>query len=337
MSDIATIDCGYLATVQAMLEDNWTDPITNNDLLADVVVGKAVLENQQVKMTELNTPGKNKKVSLEWLQKCDVTTQECSTDCTIDGDDATPICKEYEMTCLRETSFKVPVKEYRSRTIDKQKSEAFNMGVHMKAMDEWVANYILLGIDANAGVNAFIGSPGNVVGTTTYIAANYWNENIFGYFKLVEAINKFRGTYLIDGQNMYMMLWNKMMESGNADGKGGAAKVTSIKTYQDIVNLINDYAKTYMLHKTAVAFKSRTWYPNGAGNAQKLPADTLAYSIPSFNLQGINYDVFVQSTCLNNEYYDAVKIQLHGLFAVNPAPCSETNTGILAFECGAGA
>lgn len=337
MSDIATIDCGYLAVVQGMLEDNWTDPITNNDLIADVNVAKAVLENQQVKMTELNTPGKDKTVSLEWLQKCTVTTSACSDDCSIDGDDATPVCKEYDMTCLQETSFKIPVKEYRLRTIDKQKAEAFNLGVHMKAMDEWVANYILLGIDANAGVNAHTAAPGNVQGATTFIAANYWNESIFGYFKLVEAINKFRGTYLIDGQNMYMMLWNKMMDAANADGKGGAAKVTSIKTYQDIVNLIGDYAKTYMLHKTAVAFKSRTWYPNGAGSAQKLPADTMAYSIPSFNLPGISYDVFVKSTCLNNEYYDAYKLQLHGLFAVNPSPCSETNTGILAFECGNGA
>ena len=48
MSEIAQIDCGYLATLQAMMDRIWTDPIANIDLIGDVESAKAVLENQQV-------------------------------------------------------------------------------------------------------------------------------------------------------------------------------------------------------------------------------------------------------------------------------------------------
>jgi hypothetical protein len=39
-------------------------------------------------------------------------------------------------------------------------------------------------------------------------------------------------------------------------------------------------------------------------------------------------------TCLDNEFYQAYKVQLHGLFAENPYACDETNTGVLSFVCG---
>lgn len=337
MSDIATIDCGYLAVVQAMLNDKWADPKTKDDYIADVEVAKAVLENQAVSMTELTTGNKKRKVSVEWLQKCDITTTACTDDCNISGDDVDPICKEYELTCLQETAFQVSERVYRERTIDKQMAVAENMLLHMKAMDEWVANYILLGIDSNVGVNAYTGGQGNVVSTVTNIAASYWNESLLAYFKLVEKMNKFRGTYMIDGTNMWQFIWNKTMEAANDDGKGAMAKLGAFKIYQDPVNIEGDvdYAgSTYMLHKTSVAFLNKVWNPVGAAAAISPAPGYRLYSIPSMNLPGINYDVVVKSTCSGNDFIDAYKLQLNGLFAVNPAPCDENNTGLLKFKCG---
>lgn len=253
MSDIATIDCGYLAVVQAMLEDKWTDPKQRDNYIADVQTGLAVLENQAVNIVEFKDKAKKRTVSLEWLEKCDITTTACSDDCTITGDDVEPVCEEYVVECLQETSFQVAERVYRERTIDKQKAVAENMLLHMKEMDEWTALYILAGIDANMGVNVEIGSPGNVVGDLTYIAANYWNEDIFAYFAKVIRMNKFRNPYLIDGKNMFSLIFKIMKEAGNADGKGAAAKLASLSNiYQDPENIESDvdYAgKTYLLHK----------------------------------------------------------------------------------------
>jgi hypothetical protein len=338
MSDIATIDCGYLAVVQAMLEDKWTDPKTKDNYIADVQSGVAVLENQAVNIVEFRDKGKKKIVSLEWLEKCEITTSACSDDCTITGDDVEPVCKEYEVACLRETSFQVAERVYRERTIDKQKAVAENMLLHMKALDEWVANYILLGIDSNTGVNVETGSPGNVVADLTYIAANYWSEDIFAYLAKVIRMNKFRNPYLLDGKNMFSLIFKIMKEAGNADGKGAAAKLASLSNiYQDPENIESDvdYAgKTYLLHKTAAAFISKAWNPAGPGAAISPAPGYKLYSIPSMNLPGVEYDVVVKSTCSGNDFIDAYKLQVNGLFAVNPTPCDRNNTGILAFKCG---
>ena len=134
MSEIAHIDCGYLATVQAMLAELWTDPITNIDLVAHAETARAVLENQSVNLGELQSKDKKRVVSLEWLTDCDADTDECSDDCTIDGSDSTPVCKEYEVVCLQESSFKVGDRAYRERTISSEKSIAFLLGKRMKLL-----------------------------------------------------------------------------------------------------------------------------------------------------------------------------------------------------------
>ncbi len=51
------------------------------------------------------------------------------------------------------------------------------------------------------------------------------------------------------------------------------------------------------------------------------------------NIPGIWYDVVMKETCTNNDFVQAYKVQLHGLFAVNPTPCNDDNTGILQFVC----
>ena len=176
MSQIGSIDCGFLAMYQGMLDKHWTDPQTNVDNVGDVESAKAVLENQQVRMTEIT--GKKKRImSVEWLAKCDVTTTDCSDDCTITGDDADPMCQEYEIECLQETSFKMPKRAYRERTIEFQEAYMFNMLQHKKALDEWLAQYILTGLVANAGVNAYAGI-GTVAGTVTTLNPNFWDDTI---------------------------------------------------------------------------------------------------------------------------------------------------------------
>lgn len=335
MSEIAQIDCGYLATVQAMADELWVDPIKNIDLMADVESAKAVLENQRVTFTELTRKDKKRTVSVEWLTSCNVTTTTCSDDCTITGSDATPYCKEYEVECLQESSFQVYDRVYRERTIDSQQSVAFNLEMAKKALDEWIAQYIVTGLLANAGTNAYTGGIGTVGAAVTTISAVNWNDMIWGYFNRVIRGNKFKDPYLITGDNLFQLIFNRTYEQGNADGKGNYAKLGSIKKiYLDPENVETIAPlNTFLVHKTAVAFINKAWYPLGAANAVNLTADRMAWSEASRNIPGIVYDVFTQRGCESNDFYTAYKVQLHGVFAVNPLPCNDTNTGILAFEC----
>lgn len=336
MSQISTIDCGYLATIQLMAADRWLNAGNKKDYIANVESAKALLENQTgVNLVELKDPGKEKKISLEWPEKCSITTTDCTDDCSIDGTDVTPVCKEYEVTCLAETSFKVAERAYRTRTMDEQAAISDNMLKHMKALDEKAAALILAGIDANAGINVFTDSPGNVVGDITYITASNWNEYLFGYLALVARMNKFTNPTVLDGKNLFQLWWNIQKDVANADGKGANAKLSSIGTpYFDPENMIGSYAgKTYLIDSGAAYFANKYWNPLGAANAIRKAGDRMQYAVQSNNLPLV-YDVFTQETCVGNEYYKAFKLQLHGAFLTNPYPCDENNTGILTFKCG---
>lgn len=336
MSQIATVDCGYLATIQAMADELWIDPIKNIDLIADAESAKAVLENQQVKLGDLQVKDKKRVVSLEWLTACDADTQACSDDCSIDGDDATPECKDYEISCLQESTFKVFDRVYREKTSNPAESIAFNLEYRKKRLDEWIAQYIVTALVANAGTNAFTGAPGTVGAAVTTIPAANWNDNIWGYFARVIRGNKFKSAYGITGDNLFQLIYNRLAEFANADGKGNVNKMGALQNrmYLDPENVEAIAAGyTFLLHKTAAAFVGKSWYPQGGANAVELTADRMAWSEPSRNLPGISYDVFTERGCTSNDYYTAFKVQLHGVFALNPTPCSETNTGILAFTC----
>jgi hypothetical protein len=328
------ITCGYLHTIQRMADDIWTDPMKNNDLISEVITAKAVLENQSVNFGEL-TGTKNDELRVEWLTKCDITVGDCSDDCTIDGEDADPQCKDYTMVCLYETEFKVPLRAYRERTIEMQQSIAFQKLAHMKAMDERLTQYIIAGIHTAAGTNLFTGGVGTVAGTTTTIPSQYWDDSIWGYFDQVKRLNKFRNPYLITGNNLYQLLFNRPLESANAQGgSANVRKINTLRTYQDPEN-IEDHAAghTFLIHKSAVAFLNKAWNKINPINAEVKAGQYWEWSEESKNIPGVFYDFTMLETCVGNDFYQAFKIKLHGLFVTNPYPCDEDNTGVLAFVC----
>ncbi|HUU99326.1 MAG TPA: hypothetical protein VMW32_00045 [Bacteroidales bacterium] len=328
------ISCGYLHTIQRMADDIWADPMKNTDMIADVISLKAILENQSVRFEEIER-AKNNELRVEWLTKCSITPTECSDDCDITGEDADPLCKDYEIGCLFESSFKVPLRHYRDRTIEMQESIAFNKLMHMKALDERLVIYAGAGVLANLGTNLYTSGVGNVSGTTTYIAAQYWDDSIWGYFDQVRRLNKLGNTYMITGNNLYQLLFNRTLEACDADGCGNYKKLQQFKIYQDPEN-VETYApgETFMIHKTSVAFLNKAWNKINPINAEVKAGQYWEWSEESKNLPGVYYDFIMKETCEGDEFYQAYKIKVSGLLAVNPFPCDEDNTGILMFECG---
>lgn len=327
--------CGYLTAVQAKADEIFADGMYNNDAIVDAVSAKAVLEQQSgmIRMPSI-TGTKNKELRVEWLTKCSPTTDDCTDDCSIDGEDATPECNDYELECLQETTFKVAERAYRDRTIEKIEAVAFNILRHMAAMDEYVAQYIITGLLTCAGTNLFTGGIGTVAGTKTTIPAAQWNDGIWGYLDQVARLNKFRNPYLLTGNNLYQLLFNRPFEAGTAGDFGGYKKMQTLKVYQDPENVETVAAgQTFLIHKGAVAFINKAWNPLNAANAVEPAPGYFLWSEPSRNLPGVTYDIIMQQSCLSNDFHEAFKIQLHGLFVCNPYPCDDDNTGVLVFEC----
>ena len=329
--------CGYLNAVQARAEELFRDGMFKNDYVADVVSGQAFLTQQQgITSMPSITNTKNKEVRVEWDTKCSITTTACTDDCSISGTDIEPTCTDYELECLREVTFQVPERLYRDRNIERQEAVAKGMLLAKNAMDEYLTQYIISQLAASVSANAFTGGVGTVVGTTTYIPPAYWDANVFGYFDQVIRMNKMRQVWGLTGSNLYQLLWSAPLDGANADGKGAAKKVGTIPMYQDPENIeAVAPSQTFLVHRGAAAFISKAWYPRNAINAVNPEANTYIWSEPSNNLPGVEYDIFMQKSCSGNEFYEAYKVQLHGLFALNPLPCND-HTGILVFECGTG-
>lgn len=334
MSVIGKIDCGELAMIQGQMDSLWTDSIARKDYEADAEAAKAIMENQTVNFTEL-TGRKDRVLSVEWQQKCGITTQSCSDDCNIGGSDVTPICKEYEIMCLQETEFKVSERVYRTRTIDEQEAIAKNILLHMKAMDEWLAKYIVTGLLAYSGENKFTGGIGTVAGDTTSIAAANWDDNIWGYLNRVIRGNKFKNPFVITGDNLFQLLFNRYYERADADGKGNFAKIGTIgKIYQDPENIEAVAQKTtFLVNHGSVAFLNKPWNPVGIVNAELKAGQYLLWSEKSRNIPDLYYDMIRKDTCSGNDFHKAFKIQLHGNFVLNPQPCDDGITGALKFLC----
>ncbi len=338
MSEISQIDCGYLAVVQAMAADRWKNAANRKDYIANVQSALSLLKNQAgINLIELKDPGKERKVSLEWPVKCNIEADECSTDiCTITGTDVTPECKEYEVQCIKSTSFVVKDFAYRERTTSQQQALADNFNRHLKVLDDEVNAQILAGLNANGGVNAYTKSPGTVVGDKTFILPTSWNEHLFSYLAIVASKNKFSSPVILDGDNLFRLWFEIQKDAGNTDGKGALSKLLSFGDfYFDLANIVDDYdGQTFIFDAGAAAFISKAWYPAGAANAIRKQGTDMLYSIPSNNIPDISYDVIVREVCSNNDYETQVLITLNGLFATNPLGCDENNTGILLLECG---
>lgn len=329
------ITCGYLATIQGMADEMWVDPILNADAKADVTAIKAVLENQAVNFKSLTDPRKDRIVSLEWLEPdCSTPVTDCTDDCDFDGADAAPVCQEYELDLCKEITFKVPHKAYRDRTIDRQKAIAHNLIQKIKRMDEAMSAAVVSAALANAGVNEYTGGIGNVVGNNTEIHNANWTPSMFGYFAQVGLINKFTSPYILDGNNLWQMVWQAMQNQPNDNGKGAYNMVNSMKVYSDpFITEAAAPATTFLLHKTALAFVHKTYYPSGMGNAEQMGGYQWLWSMPSYNIPGVNYDIVMNQVCESNEWYDVFKVQIKAGVFLNPTGCIADRTGILTFTC----
>jgi hypothetical protein len=217
-----------------------------------------------------------------------------------------------------------------------QQSIAFQKLAHMMALDERIAQYVIAGLVTNAGDNLFPGGVGDADPGITYIAPQYWDDAIWGYFDQVRRLNKFRNPYLITGNNLYQLLFNRPLESANA--QGGAAnvrKINTLRVYQDPENIeAHAPGQTFLVHKTAVALLNKAWNKINPINAEVKAGQYWEWSEESKNLPGVFYDFTMKETCSGNDFYQAFKIKFHGLFAANPFPCHDDNTGVLVFECG---
>jgi hypothetical protein len=330
--------CDLVLDVQAKLAQKWPGSMKERaDYNPYSRALLAMLDNQRVSMPELVSNGKDKKVRIEWLDSCDDALTDCTTSCDISGAVSVANCKEYELTCLKQYTFQVD-REYRSTYHSREDHIADKMLTGNKLFAEYLSQYIIAGLAANAGTNQFTGGIGTVAGTTTYINPLNWNDNVWAYMAMVNELNDIGAAYYIDGGNLFNLIYNRMAERANADGVGNYNKFREFNLYSDLKNIAAVApSSTFMVATGAAALVNASLYQPQytAENPEQLDADTIGYQMRLPFDNRIVLDVRVQRKCDSGNYYDAFEMKVNGLFALNPTPCNPEQTGILRFECGA--
>lgn len=276
--------CNLVLDVQAKLAQKWAGSMKE---MADYQpysrAIKAMLDNQRVSMPELVSNGKDKKVKIEWLDSCSDALTDCETGCTITGSESEPNCKEYELTCLKQYTFRVQDR-YRSTFQSREDYIADKMLTGNKLMAEYLSKYVITGLVANAGTNQFTGGIGTVVGNQTFINPLNWNDNTWAYMAMVNELNDIGDAYYIDGGNLFNLIYNRLAEAGNANGVGNYNKFRELNIYSDLKNVAAVApGTTFMVSRGAAAFINDsfldpTWTEASPYQAD---ADTIQSRMPS--------------------------------------------------------
>ena len=92
---------------------------------------------------------------------------------------------------------------------------------------------------------------------------------------------------------------------------------------------------TYMVNKGALAFVTKAIYEGYTAASPAKYMDQHRWSMPSFYLPGVVYDVHYDNECSGcGDYFTHnFKLKTTGDIFLNPVGCTATRTGILEFEC----
>jgi hypothetical protein len=333
-------DCSKLLEIKAKVSEIWNDGIINAEYIPDVEPALAILSGQTAQLQVLENPEKDRELKVYWVDDCDDTDPEdCTDQCTIDGDEIGDNCVNYELTECFEKSFSVTEEMFRTSLLTQEEVVARALLKKMKLMDEFWAAKAIAFLNASAGVNKFTDGQYTVVGSETYIPAVAWNPDLFGYFDTALWINKLTTGKMLSGTLLKQYMWKVGMETSDPTGASNQAKMTSfgVPYFDRRMDTILGEKALFMFNPNSVAMATKARHAAyGPAGREIYTADGPQrwYTIPSNSLPGVVYDVAYQEKCANSDVKHVWKIKTRGDIFLNPLGCDNDRTGVLKFVCG---
>lgn len=339
MAEAGNFTASQLLEVRLKAEQMWTDSQYAASLKPEAEAAKAVLAHQTARFDVFDDVNKDKKVKVTFIDACGVQAQDCVDTCDITGNELSTSAKEYEPNLCQEASFSVDVTKLRTNDYGSSEVVAQGLAAAVKALDEWWAQKVLATIKLFAGVNV---APApftydGVAKTTKFTDLNpaiyRSNLQLLANFIQQAKLNRIANPYIIDNGTFFVDMLNAAFDSGNAEGKGYAARLRAFENmlYDDQFNFaaagLTD--SLFMIGSGAVAFKTVNKHPDNptliGGNVQET-----IYTIPSNSLPGVKYDVTYTINCKivggKKHYVHVWQLRTNGLIKLNPEGCPVTAT-----------
>lgn len=328
--------CAELQQIDVEVERIWADSLQKRDYESKVDILTAIRTEQTARLELIEDPEKDQELKVYWPADCNENLADCDDYCVIGGPEAEAKCKTYVLDLCKTTGFSIRENIFRTSKLSRAQVVAKSLAKRLRELDEWLAKTMVAKLDAFAGDNQFkdgIGDPDN--DDITYIAASYWNPDLYGYFEQVKIMNQWDDVFLIHGANLFQMAWQARMNATNPAQKAELDKLLSIRTYWDMFNIqkVEGTVKaSYMVSRGAVAFANKAYYPL---NSPVTYFTQQRWSIESKALPGVVYDVYYTNECVSpNEYKHSWSLYVKAGIFLNPFGCNEDITGVIKFVCG---
>lgn len=319
----------------------WLDNQTKQDYVPEIGVLETLRKEQTARLEELKTPNKDKTLRVWWLVQCNLTAEDCdddADDCDFSGPEVQEKCEDYALDICVSTTFSIEDNVFRTNEANAQEALALQMLAGLKVLDEKLTQKVTAKLNTFVGVNQYNDGIGTVSGVTTYIPANFWGQDMYGYFARVRIMNKFSNPFLLHGGNLFETNWQATYNAANANQAADKPKLNSMRSYWDLFNIeaINAPDQvSYMIEKGSIAFANKARYPLNNPITYQFGK---RWSIESSALPGVYYDVYYKERCVmvNGEefIYHDYKIKARAGLFLNPFGCNEDKTGVLKFVCG---
>jgi len=323
-----------LVNIQVKADSIWMDRIQREDYVPEAQVVNCIIDQTTAKFGALKGK-KDPTVDVGWINACEVSAASC-TDCTISGTELSTNVEEYYLNREQCAEFSVCENDFRDNFFDMEDVIAKGFLKASLALDEWWAGQVVAVLNANVGVNEITTGKGAVAGTTTYISPAYWNADLFGYFARVAIGNRIKRPMLISGANLFESKFIADFEACCENKKG---KFGSMDVCFDLFNIDSTNSPdlvTYMINRGALAFVTKAYYEGISAASPSKYMDQNRWSMPSFSLPGVIYDVHYDNECsgCGDFFTHNFKLKTFGDIFLNPVGCTATRTGVLEFECG---
>jgi hypothetical protein len=323
-----------LLEVRLKAEQMWTDSQLAASLKPEAEAARAVLEHQTARFDVLNDTEKDRVVKVTFIDACGVQATDCTATCDITGTELSTGAKEYKANLCQQASFSVNVTKLRTNDYGSSEVVAQGLAAAVKALDEWWAQKVLAKIKTFAGVNV---APAPFIYDATAKTTKFTdldpavyrsNLQLLANFVQQAKLNRIANPYIIDNGTFFVDMLNAAFDSGNAEGKGYAARLRAFENmlYDDQFNFaaagLTD--SLFMVGSGAVAFKTVNKHPDTptliGGDVQET-----IYTIPSNALPNVKYDVTYTIKCVVTEnvkeYVHVWELKTHGLVELNPEGC----------------
>lgn len=328
-----------LLEVRLKAEQMWTDSQLAASLKPEAEAARAVLAHQTARFDVFDDINKDKKVKVTFIDACGVQAQDCVESCDISGNELSTGAKEYEPNICQIASFSVDVTKLRTNDYGSSEVVAQGLAAAVKALDEYWSQKVLAKLKTFAGVNV---APNpftydNTNKTTVFNSLDpaiyKSNLQLLANFIQQAKLNRIAMPYIIDNGTFFVDMLNAAFDSGNAEGKGYAARLKAFADmlYDDQFNFgaagLTD--SLFMIGGGAVAFKTVNKHPDVPTLIGGKVQQTI-YTIPSNLLPNVKYDVTYTIECkiVNNKkhYVHVWELKTHGLIELNPEGCPVTWT-----------